>query len=153
MKFLRLIGVVVLAEIFNLFISEATFYCFAGVAYLFNGDFTFVKFLLFCGMTSILPVILLAIYQGLTMGVVYLTKGSKLIAIIALLLFINNFANDCMYLLGDKICLGEMHDSTLGMIKMTFSETGYKIGAGVTLFVEFLCYLIISCGQFVVVDE
>ena len=153
MKFLRLIGVVVLALIFNLFISDATFYYFGGVAYLFNGNFTFVKFLLVCGMIYIFPVILFTIFQGLAIGVVYLTKRSKLIAIISLLLFINNFANDCMYLLGDKICLGEIHDSTLEMIKMTFSVTGYKVGACVTLFVEFLCYLIMSCGQFFEGDD
>lgn len=149
MKVLRFIGAVILAIITSLFISFLADSLFGFTAYTF-GNASFWRIVLYLLALNIGVPILGIIAQLLTLGFTYIVQGSKFIAIVVILVFINYFCGECVFLLGDTH-FGFYSDSVLEMLKET-AGSFYTVGAIITLIMELICYALLSLFLFIKLD-
>lgn len=149
MKILRFIGAVILAIITSLFISFLADSLFGFTAYTF-GNASFWRIVLYILALNIGTPILGLVAQLLTFGFASIVQGSKFIAVVVILIFINYFLGECVYLLGNTQ-YGFYSESVLEMLKET-AGSFYMVGAIITLILEFLCYGFISFILFIKPD-
>lgn len=149
MKILRFIGAVALAIITSIAITFLAESLFGFTAKTFQ-DFGFWRLILFMLVLSIGSSILSFIVQLIISGFLYTVQGSKFISIIVILIFVNSFFNECVYLLGDTNW-GVNSNRTLEMLKEA-AGSFYTTGAVITLIIEAICYVALSFIVFIKPD-
>ena len=149
-KVLRFIGAVVLAFIATLAIRYLALMLFGGTAMMIR-DFSFWNLVLYMVALSIGGAILSFVAPLLMSGLTYTVQGSKFIAIIVILVFLNHFGNECVYFLGENH-LGYYSDNVLETVKAA-AGAFYKAGAIITLIIEFFCYGFLSLFLFINPNE
>lgn len=140
----RFIGAIILAFLATIVINSVTLLLFGGIAHIIQiiQDITFWGFMMYIVIIGIGGSLVMGIAQAIGYGFLYVSRGSKFIAIVVTLILLNGFLNDIVILIAEH-----HHFHYAGQaIDMIKSEAGsfYNIGAIITLIVEFLWYLIYS---------
>lgn len=144
----RFIGAVFLAFIVTAVVNGITMILFGSIAHVINNidDLTFWRFIMYIIIFGIAGNIIFFIAMLLGMGLYNTSRGSKFIAIIVSLIFLNGFFNDCVLLLGDSTVF-EAGTQVVNMIKRD-AGAYYKIGAIFTLVLDFIILLFYSLSCF-----
>lgn len=114
-------------------------------------EFSFLNLVLYMVVLSIASTILSFVVPLLMGGFTYTVQGSKFIAVVVILIFLNYFGGECIYLLGET-SLGYYSEKSLEMVKEA-AGTFYQAGAIITLVIEFLCYGFLSLFLFINPNE
>lgn len=138
-KILRFIGAVVLAIITSIAIHYLAVVLYGGTVFLIR-DFSFLNFVLYSLLLSMGHLILRSVVPLLMGGFILTVQGSKVTAIIVILIFVYYFGGSCIQLLGDS-------DSALMIAEA--AGAFYQAGAILTLIIEFICYGVISLLLFI----
>lgn len=142
MKVLRFIGAVALAVITSWVIRSSALLLFSVTAGMV-GHFSFWGLIIFIAVLSIGGSILKWLESLILRGFVSTVQGSRFIAIVVIIIFINYLIGDFLYYHYD-ISWGYYSQRLLEMIKESATPLLYKIGAGGTLLIELCCYGSIS---------
>lgn len=145
-KILRFIGAVVLAVISSIAIRQLTLFLFIGTIGMIY-HFSFLDFVLYIAIICIGGSILKWLEPLILRGFVSTVQGSRFIAIVVIIIFINYLIGDFLYYHYD-ISWGYYSQHLLAMIKESAAPLLYKIGAGITLLLELCCYGSISLFLF-----
>ena len=139
-KILRFIGAVLLAIITSIAIHCLAVVLYGGTVFLIR-NFSFLNFVSYSLLLSIGHLILDRVVPLLMVGFIHTVQGSKVTAIVVILIFVYYFGGSCIQLLG--------HGDSALMIIAEAAGTFYQAGAILTLIIEFICYGVISLFLFI----
>ncbi len=141
-KVLRFIGAVLLSIVTSIAIRHLTLLLFIGTIGMIC-HFSFLGLVLYVAIICIGGSILKWLESLILRGFVSTVQGSRFIAVVVIIIFINYLIGDFLYYHYD-ISWGYYSQHLLAMIKESAAPLLYKIGAGVTLLIELCCYGSIS---------
>lgn len=136
-KVLRFIGAIVLSFAFSYLVDVSTISFFAGTAHFF-ANLSFSNWMGFDLLRGVLIPILFTIMIFAGMGVIWLVKGSKIIAIIPIIIFIVSICTEFLSLFIYPI---ELITQDIG------AGFWYYTGAVITFLEMILCYTVCSLGM------
>lgn len=142
----RILGAAVLAVIASMFVNACTLLLFGGTAYTIH-NLSFMSFIAYSMILSLGCSVVMGIGGSILYGLWYLSRGSKLIGAIVIIVLLNGFINEYGLLIAD-IPNGPAGASIIKMIK---EEAGsyYMLGAIITLIIDFLSYVVCSAVCFI----